>query len=506
MSPARRRGEAPCTPLAAARSALVDGALDLDRQERMLVHLVSCRPCREDVKELRRLREALRSRSPGTAPTDLTQRLVSIAGAEAHVPLWSRPFRRTAPGFLTSRRRTARLRRTAAVVLAGATVAGAAAVGYAAAPANALVDVRDPAPEAQAEFRTVLTQFPLASDALIAVLSAAPAALTTPVAVPALASTTSGRTSLLAGQARAAMVRAIDAADETSYRGVQAFRASSGGRTYSAIVEVQANAGDGTRMRLLDRSGQPIGAGVTGPSSSARVVDETALALLERNYTLVGWSGARAAGRAATLVEAQRGGRAAARWWVDDASGIVLAQQNFDRSGRTVMQVGFTNLQVSRSSALLENLPRQLTVPATSTVLTLSMAPALDSAGWVCQDWLAGLSLVRLRSDSPVAPTAVHTVYSDGLATVSVFEQRGELTSPLRGSRWDSALAAYRLDGTSRLASWQSGARVFTVVTDGSSELLASAVASLPHEAVPEPTTMERIRAGWARLLADMKG
>lgn len=502
MSRGRPGGEGPCPHLAGGRSALVDGALDVDRQERLLAHLVSCRPCREDVQELRRLREALRSRSPSRAPEDLARRLVSIAGAEARVPLWSRPFRRTRPGCLTSPRRTSRLRRRAAAVLVGATVVGAAVVGYAAAPANALVDVSDPAPEAQAEFSSVLTQFPLASDALSAVLSAEPAALTTPVAVPALASTTSGRTSLPAGQARAAMVRAVDAADEVSYRGVQAFRASSGGRTYSAIVEVQANAGDGTRTRLLDRAGQQVGAGMTGTTSSARVVDETALALLERNYSLVGWSGARAAGRAATLVEAQRGGRAAARWWVDDASGIVLAQQGFDRSGRSVMQVGFTSLRVSRSSALLENLPRQLAVPTTSTVLTLSMAPALDSAGWVCQDWLAGLSLVRLRSDSPVAPATVHTVYSDGLATVSVFEQRGELTAPPRGAHWDAALAAYRLDGTSRLASWQSGSRVFTVVTDGSSELLASTVASLPHETVPEPTTMERIRAGWARLLA----
>jgi hypothetical protein len=28
----------------------------------------------------------------------------------------------------------------------------------------------------------------------------------------------------------------------------------------------------------------------------------------------------------------------------------------------------------------------------------------------------------------------------------------------------------------------------------------------LPHEPRPERTTMERIREGWAKLLADMKG
>lgn len=506
MSRGGRADEAPCSSLAEARSALVDGALDLDTHEMVLTHLVGCAPCREDVQELRRLRQALRTPTPDTAPADLAQRLVSIAGAEAAVPLWTRPFRRTRPGSLTSPRRATRLRRTAAVACVGAMVAGAAAVGYAAAPASALAEVRDPAPEAQAEFSSVLTQLPLASDALSAVLSAGPAARSTPVSVAAVAPTTTGVTHLPAAEVRAAMVRALDAADSVSYRGVQTFRASSGGRDYSALVQVQADPGDGTRMRLLDRSGQQVGDAFTADSATPRIVDGTALDLLERNYTLAGWAGGRAAGRSATVVEAQRSGRPVARWWVDEESGLVLARSSFDRSGRTVMEVGFTSLRISRSNALLENLPRQLVLPSTSNVMTLSMAPTLGSQGWVCRDQLGGLSLVRLRSDHPVAPATVHLVYSDGVATVSVFEQRGALTAPPQGSRWDAALGAYRVDGTSRLASWQSGDTVFTVVTDGSSELLASAVGSLPHEPVPEPTTMGRIQAGWARLLADMKG
>jgi hypothetical protein len=118
---------------------------------------------------------------------------------------------------------------------------------------------------------------------------------------------------------------------------------------------------------------------------------------------------------------------------------------------------------------------------------------------------LAGLSLVRLRSDDPGNPGALNLVYSDGLATVSVFEQRGRLSAVPQGSQWDATLAAHIRSGAFGVATWQSGGVVFTVVTDGNSEVLAEAVASLPHEGAAAPTTLGRIKAGWARILADVK-
>jgi hypothetical protein len=46
---------------------------------------------------------------------------------------------------------------------------------------------------------------------------------------------------------------------------------------------------------------------------------------------------------------------------------------------------------------------------------------------------------------------------------------------------------------------------VFTVVTDGSASLLGEAVESLPHDGTTTRTTLDRIKAGWARILADVK-
>jgi hypothetical protein len=478
----------------------------VNRRERLLAHLVHCAACRAEVADLRRVREALRAETPTEAPSELAQRLISIAGAEAQTPLWSRPFRRTRPGALSSRRRTLRARATTAVAV-GATVAGVAVVGYAAAPAEGGTALPDPTSEAQAAFTSTIAQFPLANDALGAVMSVPRTDLARPAPAAGFVQAATGTRPLTSRQARAALARAVTSSDSVAYSGVQSFWArSAGGQVLRAAVEVQAVPGQGVQAQVLGRSGQPVGSGFTPATSAARMVDHKLMTLLEKNYLLTGWGDALAAGRPATVVEAWRTGELAARWWVDDASGIVLGRQAFDDRGQEVMSVSFTEVQVTRSTAILEHLPASLDVPTTNTVLTLSNAPELDRQGWFCRTDLAGLSLVRLRSDSALAPQAVHLVYSDGLTTISVFEQRGQLSSAPGSSAWDTGLRAYTQEGASSVASWQSGGRVFTVVTDGSTDLLAEVVRSLPHEPRPGRTTMGRIREGWARLLADMKG
>jgi hypothetical protein len=96
--------------------------------------------------------------------------------------------------------------------------------------------------------------------------------------------------------------------------------------------------------------------------------------------------------------------------------------------------------------------------------------------------------------------------YTDGLSSVSVFEQRGILSDAPPDTRWDHGLGAYVRGGAAKLATWQSGPTVFTVVTDGSHDLLASAVKALPHEPTPPRTTIDRVRAGWSRILESVTG
>jgi hypothetical protein len=506
--------KAACADLAELRSAFVDGALSNPDRERLLNHLVECAHCRQDVEDLRAVRTLLKQskNEPSPALSDLSSRLVSIAGPESVAPLWTRPFRRIQPshpsrtGGLPSHRRTVKLRVAAAAVAFGATVTAIGLIGHAAAPRLAAID--DPTIEAHAAFTSSLGQFPLASDALNAVMLADSGALSASIA-PRLAGPAVGAgPTLTPTEAQAVMQKAADAGGSVSYSGRQSFLAYRDGRAIVAQVDVDARARQGTQVRVNSQMGQQLHRGFTPAFISSRVVDDELLDLLERNFDLSGTGGAYVAGRSASVVTATREGSSsgAARWWIDDATGIVLWQETYDTSGLVDLSFGFTSVSVSHGGSILEHLPPKLAVPRTSTSLTLSSAAELKASGWSCVRELAGLSLLKIRSDRANNPDIVHMVYSDGLNTVSVFQQRGQLSTAPEGSQWDAGLGAHVHRGASSVATWQSSEMVLTVVTDGSPVLLAEAVESLPHERAMTQTTLDRIKAGWARILADVKG
>jgi anti-sigma factor RsiW len=505
--------KAPCADLAELRSAFVDGALNNTDRERLLSHLVDCADCRDDIEDLRAVRELLNQTKTQTGPTpsDLSVRLVSIAGQESVAPLWTRPFRRTPSlgagktGGLPRHRRTVKLRISAAAMAIGATITAVGVVGYTAAPN--LAAINDPTGEAQAAFSSTLGQFPLASDALNAVMMAdsngLSASLSPRLDVPIVPT----GPAITPAEAQGAMQRAADAAHSISYSGRQSFLAYRNGGAIVAQIDVETRAGQGSQVMVISRTGRQLLKRFAPALISSRVVDDELLALLERNYRLTGTGGSSVAGRSATVVTATHDGSSpAARWWIDDATGLVLWQETYAKDGSVDLSFGFTSVTVSRADTILEHLPPRLAVPRTNTSLSLSSATELTASGWSCPRKLAGLSLVRLRSDRADNPETVHLVYSDGLATVSVVEQRGRLTTAPQGSQWDGTLGAYARRGASAMATWQSGEVVFTVVTDGNSGVLADAVASLPHSDEETPTTLGRIKAGWSRILADVKG
>ena len=274
-----------------------------------------------------------------------------------------------------------------------------------------------------------------------------------------------------------------------------------------AQIDVETRAGQGSQVMVISQTGRQLLKRFAPALISSRVVDDELLALLERNYRLTGTGGSSVAGRSATVVTATHDGSSpAARWWIDDATGIVLWQETYAKDGSVDLSFGFTSVSVSRRDTILAHLPPRLAVPRPSTSLTLSAAADLNASGWSCPRKLAGLSLVRLRSDRAGNPDTVHLVYSDGLTTVSVSQQRGRLAHIPQGTQWDATLGAYVRRGASDVVAWQSGEVVFTVVTYGAGGVLAEAVTSLPHDGAGTPTTLGRIKAGWARILADVKG
>lgn len=500
----------PCAGLAELRSAYVDGALDDGDREKLLAHLTGCAECRADVAELRAVRDLLsRGRTEPAFAHDLSDRLVSIAGGAAAEPLWTRPFRRPGPGTvggLPSRRRTRRVQRTAATAAAVGTLAAAGMIGYVSAPWGQLEVVADPVGKAQHAFSASVGQFPLASDALGAVLLTRQTELTAYPAALGPAPSVAHR-SLTGPQALEAMTRAVDSQGAVSYSGRLAYFAARGSETLRADIQVQARTGQGADITVLSQRGVELVNGFSPYAVPSRVVDDELLTLLASHYSLAGVGGATVAGRSATEISAWDEGQRAARWWLDDQTGIVLWQELYDpNTGAVALSFGFTTVSVTPSAEMMPHLSPRLFPETAGTSLSVADVGWLADAGWSCDRQLDGLPLVRLRTDQPADATAVQAVYSDGVATVGVLEQRGRLDGPPAGTAWDPALQAYVHSGASQTATWQTGDTVLTVITDGPADVLARAVASLPAERAANPTTMDRVKEGWVTILAELKG
>lgn len=497
-----------CAELAEVRSAFVDGALADAARERLLAHLVDCADCRREVAELRHVRSLLTgATAPGTAPLDLSHRLVSIAGEEAASPLWTRPFRRTTgAGELPSQRQTRRTRWVAGLLGCGLTVVAVLGVGYVVAPATTTDRAIDPARQAVTEFTTVVSAFPL-DNRVSAALQGRPVLPGTgggtPTAVTLPAKHLSG------AKSAKLLVRAGQAGDDLSYTATQQVVVTRDDQQIAGTVQVSSHGGTGTRVDPAGAGHQPAGyATYVEADSSTRMADADLIDLLAARYTLRGWTDQTYAGRNAVVVEASEPTAqpvdgaldgVVARWWLDARTGLLLAQETYDGHGQVDVTSKLTDLQLGAA----DDQPATTTGQAarTTATLTLSRAAQLRREGWVCAERLAGLSLLRLRTDQTDDPELVHLVYSDGLTTLSVVEQRGRLTGAPTGSTRNETLGAWVTSGIPTTASWVSGDVVMTVVTDGSRETLAAAVAALPHQEPQQPTTMERVRAGWSRIL-----
>lgn len=498
-----------CLDLAELRSAFVDGALASADRDRLLVHLAGCSACAHDVAELREVRQLLSARTePVSSPSHLPDRLVSIAGSRAADPLWVRPFRRAAAGSLPSPRRQARLRVTAAVVAAGAVVSLGGAAGYVAAPGDRVVAF-DPASAATAEFVSAMAGMPLATDAVEALLSTDVQALRVDPTQIAPLPIGPNADPLSSADAAQVLQKAVASADEVSYRGTQVLHASRTGQAITATVDVEATAGEGRLTRVTSRDDVTMSSSFRSADLGSRLVDDEVVDLIADRWLLAGWNGTTVAGRVATVIEARwpdQSRTLAARWWVDDPSGLLLYQQSFDVAGAVVLSAGFSDLQIGTSEQRVRHLPPRLTVSATGASLTVSAAEDLQRSGWVCPQEVAGLALLRLHTDRLDDPDIVHAVYTDGLSSVSVVQQRGRLDTPPAGTVFDPVLRGWVRAGSPAVATWVSGRTVITTVTDGSPELLTQVVNDLPHDEPQQRTTLERVRAGWVRIVESLNG
>ncbi len=247
-------------------------------------------------------------------------------------------------------------------------------------------------------------------------------------------------------------------------------------------VRVDEVAGEGTSLVVLDDTGNRFMSWFV-PSSTCCQTEHGP------PWTFVKFSGLdQVAGRWADVVEARDdAGRRVARWWVDRDDGLLLWSERYDTQGIPTIISGFTKVRVGE--AHLAEDPTEL--------VSMNPVSSSEAKGWCvgllkCPSNVAGLPLVAHASSDVHGGKSMRLFYSDGFRSLSVVWHEGRLK--------DSLPAGDHTVGFPEVAVWQSGGGVVSVATNGTPDMLEVASAQLPGEAAWEPSVMEQVGRGLARL------
>jgi sigma-E factor negative regulatory protein RseB len=338
------------------------------------------------------------------------------------------------------------------------------------------------------------------------------------------------------------LMRAMRAANQTTYSGVQWLTASGrDGTTTTVLLDVRHVPGHGSTVApaaprtgdgraVFDPAPAPHQV-AAGPVVGAEPASE--VGLLEAHYQLGSAGTGQAAGRSARLVVARRDGAdagaarrgaVAGRWWLDRDTDLILRSEVFDASGRLLRASGYVTVTIGavdpdappgRSIRRPEHgIPPPAGRPAHGPPAPRAVPPAWEPVG--------PPSLRRLRDEGFRMPQrldrrfvrfdaraqrtgderVLHLSYSDGLSTVSVFEQPGRLDpGRLAGFRPAHVAGAdvWRRDKIPRRVVWSADGTVYTIVTDGSPAVVRAAVRRLPHDSNGNGT-LDRIQHGFGRM------
>jgi hypothetical protein len=186
---------------------------------------------------------------------------------------------------------------------------------------------------------------------------------------------------------------------------------------------------------------------------------------------------------------------------VDEASGLIVRRETYAPDGRPLRVVAFTSLRVA-TDALAAPDGEGLEVEAAT--LARTEAATLEQHGFVVPRTLpGGYELAGgYEVEAATVPT-LHLVYTDGLYTLSVFQQQGRLSrSALSGAtelRSVAGGAVWRWPGSEpRRVIWSGDGLTFTGLTDAPVDELLTVVAGLPND--PPPSTLDRLARGIARV------
>jgi hypothetical protein len=455
-------------------SALIDGELQGGARRRALAHARSCEVCQHELEQTYALKQRLLGLAAAEPPADLFALLGSVRSNQL-----PRPETSSRVGVVTRRVLVGAGSMSLAVVTLAYAVGGSEQTATAISP---------PVQEFSAEFAGSTGLAPLADPAVEALAAGrAPTGQGSPVGGALTQKVGAGIVPPTSGDETLAvhwLHRAASAPARVAYSGVRdvAWYGSTGESTVT--LDVAHAPRQGTSYSVTSDPTSPSATFIARSEvSSSGGLGGEPVDLLIASYDVSIAGSDVVDGRRATVVAAGRDGVAAARFWIDDETGLLLRREMYD-DGQLVRVSSLSDLKTS-GRGFMSHLPPELEAP-TADDLSTRYARTLNDEGWACPDDLPGefrLTLLhRLQSGHR---TVVHAAYSDGLSIVSVFEEHGELDTSALGSfhevtSGDSTL--WVQEGLPTVAVWESDGMVYTVLTDAPASTTAELVAALPHD------------------------
>ncbi len=298
------------------------------------------------------------------------------------------------------------------------------------------------------------------------------------------------------------LLQAAQAGDRVAFHGTQLVAFWSRGGTTSAMVEVTHDPQQGSLLRLhanasgagrvfVDKTRSEAGVGLTPQT----------LALIADNYDTEVTGTDRVAGRRTDVVVVRvPGGRPVAKYWLDRATRLPLRREVLDEDGGAVRESVFIDIDFAPAAlprmAAAEEVPGHDGVP-----VALAAVPRLATSGWYVPREVPGLALFDVRLAAGSDPV-LHLTYSDGMSSVSLFQQRGRLdTGSLDGWR-HTRMGGARVwvgEGFPTRVAWSSNGMVYTLVAECPRQVLDGFVRALPH-GERRPGVLTRLGRGVVRV------
>jgi negative regulator of sigma E activity len=286
------------------------------------------------------------------------------------------------------------------------------------------------------------------------------------------------------GRAMTLLESAARTARTSSWSGTQHVVSTRSGEPRFTVLQIQHTPGTGSTIRVLTSEDEAV---------AADSLDQNLLLVLARHYDLRILADSMCSGRRVHVVEALRPGLTgpsaiAGRFWVDQATGLLLRRDVLDEEGEIVRTSSFVSLAITPlpSAPIPAAYVNRGVLRPSGRHLDDGQLQVLEAKGWPVASALpSGLELFEARLHDGDSGDVLQLSYSDGLSTLSLFIQNGVLPGghhvvpgtarPMAGSTvWVSPGAAEQVV-------WSGGGRTWTLVSDAPQATIVQAVTVLPH-------------------------